>query len=127
MPHSRPQKILETNGGILHGLQHKRRILDTQPGPEIRDMMLLASLAENLSVLQEYMPKRKKQPQPRSRRGKRWVEIHSNKGKNEPMTPTTEWTQNLQISGPIETNTDAKVVSWNIGPHGYKGSKEAVH
>jgi len=48
MPHSRPQKILETDGGILHSLQHKPRILDTQPGPERRDMMLLASLAENL-------------------------------------------------------------------------------
>ena len=58
---------------------------------------------------------------------KRWVEIHSNKGRNESMTPRTEWTWNLQISGSIETNMDAIAVSWNIGPHGYKGSKEAVH
>jgi len=43
------------------------------------------------------------------------------------MTPRIGWTSNLQILGSIETNTIEKAVSWNIGSHGYKGSKEAVY
>ena len=95
---------------------------------ERRDMMLLASLAGNLFGFTGTCAKEKQASLAPIQMGwKRWGEIHSNKGKNEPMTPRTEWTQNLQISGSIETNTDAKVVSWNIGPDGYKGSKEVVH
>jgi len=43
------------------------------------------------------------------------------------MTPRTGWKLNLQISGFIDANTVEKAVSWNIGPHGYKGRREAVH
>jgi len=34
---------------------------------------------------------------------------------------------NLKVSGLISTNKVEKAVSWNVGPHGYKGSKEEIH
>ena len=41
-------------------------------------------------------------------------------------TPRTGWILNLLISGSIATNKVEKAVSWNVGPHGYKASKEEV-
>jgi len=41
--------------------------------------------------------------------------------------PRTGWILNFRMSGSISTNKVEKVVSWNVGPHGYKGSKEEVH
>jgi len=52
---------------------------------------------------------------------KRWVVMHS---KKDTMTPRTGWTLNLLIFGSIATNKVKKAKSWNIGPHGYKGSTE---
>jgi len=41
--------------------------------------------------------------------------------------PRTCWFLNLRISGSITINKVDKAVSWNVGPHGYKGSKEEIH
>jgi len=41
--------------------------------------------------------------------------------------PRTGWLLNLRISGSISMNKKEKAVSWNVGPHGYKGSKEEIH
>ena len=41
--------------------------------------------------------------------------------------PRTGWILNLRISGSISTNKVIKTVSWNVGPHGYKGGKDEVH
>jgi len=40
--------------------------------------------------------------------------------------PGTGWILNLRMSGSISTNKVEKAVSWNVGPHGYKGSKEEI-
>jgi len=52
------------------------------------------------------------------------VEIHS---KIDTKIPEIWWILNLSISGSIVTNKAETAVSWNVGPHGYKGSKEEVH
>ena len=41
--------------------------------------------------------------------------------------PRTGWLLNLRISGSISMDKVEKAVSWNVGPHGYKGSKEEIH
>ena len=41
--------------------------------------------------------------------------------------PRTGWFVNLRISGLISTSKVEKAVSWNVEPHGYKGSKEEIH
>jgi len=41
--------------------------------------------------------------------------------------PRTGWLLNLKTSGSISINKEEKAVSWNVGPHGYKGSKEEIH
>jgi len=41
--------------------------------------------------------------------------------------PRTGWLLNLRISGSISTNKEEKAVSWNVRPHGYKGSLEEIH
>jgi len=51
------------------------------------------------------------------------VELHST---IDTKTPRTGWILNLGISGSIGTNKVEKAVSWNVGPHGYKASKEEV-
>jgi len=90
---------------------------------ERRDMMLLASMAGKIfGFAGTYARQKQASLAPIQTGWKRWVEMHSNK---DIMTPRIGWTSNLQISGSIETNTVEKAVFWNIGPHGYKGSKEA--
>jgi len=42
-------------------------------------------------------------------------------------SPITGWILNLRTSGSISTNKVKKAVSWNVGPHGCKGSREEVH
>ena len=51
------------------------------------------------------------------------MELHST---IDTKTPRTGWILNLGISGSIGTNKVEKAVSWNVGPHGYKASKEEV-
>ena len=51
------------------------------------------------------------------------MEIHS---KIDTKTPEIWWILNLSISGSIVTNKAETAVSWNVGPNGYKGSKEEV-
>jgi len=41
--------------------------------------------------------------------------------------PRTGWSLNLRMSGSISTNKVEKALSWNVGPHGHKGSKEEIH
>jgi len=41
--------------------------------------------------------------------------------------PRTSWILNLRMSGFISTNKVEKAVSWNVGPHAYKGSKEEIY
>jgi len=95
---------------------------------ERRDTMLLASMSENLFGFSgSYAKKKQHRLAPIRTVWKRWVELHSSKDVNTQVPTRNEWMQNLQISGNIETNTDAQAVFWNIRPHGYKGSTEVVH
>ena len=45
----------------------------------------------------------------------------------EDKMPRTGWILNLRMSGSISTNKVEKTQSWNVGPHGYKGSREDIH
>jgi len=92
---------------------------------ERRDMMLLGSMAENIFGFSgTYAPQKQASLAPILTGWKRWVELHSTiDNKN----PRTGWILNLGISGSIATNKVEKAVSWNMGPRGYKGSKEEVH
>jgi len=55
---------------------------------------------------------------------KRWIEFNA---MSDDKRPRTGWFLNLRISGSISTNKMEKVVSWNVGPHVYKGGKEEIH
>jgi len=79
---------------------------------ERRDMMLLASMTENIfGFAGTYARQEQASLAPIQTGWKRWVEMHSNKDTNDTMTPRTGWTLNLQISGSIDTNTVEKAVS----------------
>jgi hypothetical protein len=92
---------------------------------ERRDMMLLGSMAENIfGFAGTYARQKQASLAPILTGWKRWVELHSTiDNKN----PRTSWILNLGISGSIARNKVEKAVSWNVGPHRYKGSKEEVH
>jgi len=76
---------------------------------ERRDMMLLASIAENIfGFAGTYTRQKQASLAPIQTGWKRWVEMHSNKNS---MTPRTGWMLSLQILGSIETNTVEKAVS----------------
>jgi len=93
---------------------------------ERRDMMLLTSLGESLfGFTGTYAREKQANLAPILTGWKRWVKIHPNKERR--TVHRKDWLQNLQILGSVEINTDTKAVAWNIGPHGYKGSKKAVH
>jgi len=92
---------------------------------ERRDMMLLGSMAENIFGFAGTYARQKQASLALILTGwKRWVEMHS---KIDTKTPKIGWFLNLLISGSIVMNKVGKTVSRNIGPHGYKGSKEEVH
>jgi len=92
---------------------------------ERRYMMLLGSMAENTFGFAGTYTRHKQASLALILTGwKRWVELHS---KIDNKMPKNGWILNLRISGSISTNKVKKAVSWNVGPHGYKGSKEEVH
>jgi len=92
---------------------------------ERRDMMLLKSLAENIfGFTGKYARKKYASLAPIFTGWKRWVEFNST---IDNKMPRTGWILNLRMSGSISTNKVEKAVSWNVRPHGYKGSKEEVH
>jgi len=92
---------------------------------EKRDMMLLGSMAENVfGFIGTYARPKQASLAPILTGWKRWVELHST---IDNKMQRTGWFLNLRISGSISTNKVEKAASWNVGPHGYKGSKEEVH
>jgi len=92
---------------------------------ERRDLMLLGSLAENIfGFTGTYALKKQASLAPILTGWKRWVEFNST---IDDKMPRTGWILKLRMSGSISTNKVEKAVSWNVGPHRYKGSKEEVH
>jgi len=94
---------------------------------ERRDMMLLGSLAENIfGFTGVYTRKKQARLAPILTGWKRWMEFNS---VSDDKMPRTGWLLNLRISGSISMNKVEKAVSWNVnvGPYGYKGSKEELH
>jgi len=88
-------------------------------------MMLLGSLAENIfGFTGAYARKKKASLAPILMEWKRWMEFNT---MIDDKMPRTGWILNLRMSGSISTNKVEKAVSWNVGPHGYKGSKEEIH
>ena len=87
--------------------------------------MLLGSLAENIfGFTGAYARKKQASLVPILTGWKRWIEFNT---MSDDKIPRTGWFLNLRISGSISTNKVEKAVSWNVGPHGYKGSKEEIH
>jgi len=85
-------------------------------------MMLLGSLAENIfGFTGAYARNIQVSLAPILTGWKRWVEFNT---MIDDKMPRTGWILNLRMSGLISTNKVEKAVSWNVGPHGYKGSKE---
>jgi len=114
----------------LHDTRRDWLALNTNIGSwiqnlERRDMLLVGSMVENIFGFSgTHARKKQASLAPILTRWKRWVELNATiDNKN----PRTGWILNLGISGSIATNKVEKVVSWNVGPHGYKGSKEEVH
>jgi len=92
---------------------------------ERRDMMLLGALAENiLGFSGTYARKKQTGLDPILTGRKRWMEFNTT---SDDQMPRTGWLLNLRTSGSISMNKEEKAVSWNVGPHGYKGSKEEIH
>jgi len=92
---------------------------------ERRDMMLLGSLAINIfGFTGAYARKQQASLAPILTGWKRWIELNA---MSDDKMPRTGWFVNLRMSGVISTNKVEKTVSWNVGPHGYKGSKEEIH
>jgi len=92
---------------------------------EKRDMMLLGSLAENkFGYTGACARKKQASLAPILTGWKRWIEFNT---MSDDKMPKTGWVLNLRISGSITTNKVEKAVSWNVGPHGYKGSKVEIH
>ena len=91
---------------------------------ERRDLMLLGSLAGNIfGFTGAYAQKKQASLAPILTEWKRWVELNT---MIDDKMPRTGWILNLRMSGPILTNKVEKAISWNVGPHGYKGSKEEM-
>jgi len=89
---------------------------------ERRDMMLLGSLAENIfGFTGAYARKKQASLAPILTGWKRWMKFNS---MSDDKMPRTGWLLNLRISGSISTNKVEKAVSWNVGSHGYIGSKK---
>jgi len=84
-------------------------------------MMLLGSLAENIFGFTGAYARKKQ-----ASLALILTRIEFNTMSDNKM-PRTGWFLNLRISGSISTNKVEKAVSWNVGPHGYKGSKEEIH
>jgi len=92
---------------------------------ERRDMMLLGSLAENVfGFTGTYARKQQANLAPILTGWNRWVEFNSTM---DDKMPRAGWILNFRMSGSVSTNKVETAVSWNVGPHGYKGSKEEVH
>jgi len=90
-----------------------------------RDMMLLGAMAGNMFGFAGTYARQKQASLALILTGwKRWVEMLS---KIDTKTPKIGWFLNLSISGSIVMNKMEKAVSWNVGPHGYEGSKKEVH
>jgi len=114
---------LEVNGRIL--LTLNTNIGSWIQNLERRDMMLLGSLAENIFGFRgAYAREKKASLAPILTGWKRWIEFNT---MSDTKSPRTGWFLNLRISGLISTNKVKKAVSWNVGPHEYKGSKEEIH
>ena len=87
--------------------------------------MLIGSLAENmLGFTGAYARKKQASLAPILTGWKCWMEFNS---MSDDKMPRTGWLLNLRMSGSISVNNVKKAVSWNVGPHGYKGSKEEIH
>ena len=92
---------------------------------ERRDMMLLGALAENIfGFTGSYARKKQACLAPILTGWKRWMQFNN---MSDDKRPRTGWLLNIRMSGSISMNKDEKVVSWNVGPHGYKGSKEEIN
>jgi len=92
---------------------------------ERRDMMLLGSLAEYIfGCTGANARKQQASLAPILTGWKRWMEFNT---MSDDKMPRTGWLLNLRISSSISTNKVEKAVSWNVGPYGYKGSKEEIH
>jgi len=92
---------------------------------ERRDMMLLGSLAENIFRFSgSYARKKQASLAPILTGWKRWMEFNTI---SDDKMPRSGWLLNLRISGSISMNKEEKEESWNVRPHGYKGSKEEIH
>jgi len=92
---------------------------------ERRDIVLIGSLADNIfRFTRAYARKKQASLAPILTGWKHWMEFNNI---SEDKRPRTGWLLNLRISGSISTSKEGKVVSWNVGPHGYKGSKEEIH
>jgi len=92
---------------------------------ERRDMMLLGSLAENIfGFTGAYVRKKQASLAPILTGWKRWIEFNT---MIDDKMPRTGWILNFRMSGSISTNKVEKALSWNVGPHGYKGSKEEIY
>ena len=87
--------------------------------------MLLGALAENIFGFSgTYARKKKASLDPILTGRKRWMEFNTT---SDDQMPRTGWLLNLRTSGSISMNNEEKAVSWNVGPHGFKGSKEEIH
>jgi len=88
-------------------------------------MMLLGALAENIFGFSgTYARKKKASLDPIITGWKSWMEFNTT---SDDQMPRTGWLLNLRTSGSISMNKQEQAVSWNVGPHGYKGSKEEIH
>jgi len=88
-------------------------------------MMLLGALAENVFEFSgTYARKQQASLDPILTGWKRWREFNTT---SDDQMSRTGWLLNLRISGSISMDREAKAVSWNVGPHGYKGSKKEIH
>ena len=92
---------------------------------ERRDMMLLGALAENIFGFSgAYARKKQDSLDPILTGRKRLMEFNTT---SDDQMPRTGWLLNLRISGLISMDKKETTVSWNVGPHGHKGSKKEIH
>jgi len=92
---------------------------------ERRDMMLLGALVENIFGFSgTYHRKKQASLDPILTGWKRWMEFNTT---SDGQMPRTGWLRNLRISGSISMDQEERAASWNVEPHGYKGSKEEIH
>jgi len=87
--------------------------------------MLLGALAGNIFGFSgTYARKKQASLDPILTGWKRWREFNTT---SDDQMPRTGWLLNLKISGLISMDKEEKAASWNVGPHGYKGSKKEIH